>query len=245
MRRSTHYNKGLGDLLAGAIMLIVAILVVALMLAIVQKQSLTTNAPAPRLPTPISIGGNPSSGTGYVILWPAPATAVCALYIINQYPIACVPKAVNGELNLTSIHLTRGGLLLIGTPLNTIPIAVEAPAVQLSVQPMINYTKPGSNVEFLVAIYVTNNYSAYLPIANNWVALSLSYQVNNNNPTNVPLTIGELLSPGSSIIMTKIITITAPSPTTSSLVPITFTVGESVLGTQVATVEVTAYLVIQ
>jgi len=56
--------------------------------------------------------------------------------------------------------------------------------------------------------------------------------------------IDELMSPGSSIIITKTVTITAHS-STSSIVPVTFTVGESVLGAQVATIKVTAYLVIQ
>ena len=244
MRRSTRFNRGLGDLLAGAIMLIVAILVVAMMVAIVQRQSITINAPPPNPPLPISVGGNPSVGTGYIILSPAPATAVCALSLINQSPITCVPRAIDGELNLTSIHLVKSGLLLIGTPLNTVPVAVEAPVIQLSVQPMINYTKPGSSTEFLVAIYATNNYSAYLPITSNWVTLSLSYQVDNNNAQNIPLMIDELMSPGSSIIITKTVTITAPS-STSSIVPVTFTVRESVLGAQVATTKVTAYLVIQ
>ncbi len=117
--------------------------------------------------------------------------------------------------------------------------------VQLTVQPMVNYTKLGGKTTFLVAIYVTNNYSAYLPPLNppNWVYLTASYNAGSGSATAIPLQLNSLMVPGSSVVITKEVQVTAQ---TAGLKAITFTVDEEVLGgSTVASASVTAYLVVQ
>lgn len=244
MRRSTRYSRrrGLGDLLAGAIVLIVAILVIAVMFSVVQRQAAAPTHPTPRPSSPVAVGGNPAAGSGYVVLEPLQYTAACSLMGGgDQYVINCRPRQSGGALNVTGIKLGRGGVLVVGTPVNQVPIAVEAPLVQLTVQPMINYTKPGGKTTFLVAIYVTNNYSAYLPLNANWASLSAAYSTGSGGGA-IPLQLDSLLAPGSSVVITRTVAVTAQG---TGLEPVTFTVDERVLGSTVGSVSVTAYLVVQ
>ncbi|GGP22491.1 hypothetical protein GCM10007981_18770 [Thermocladium modestius] len=233
----------MGDLLAGAIVLIVAILVIAIMFSVVQRQTTPASQPPPHQSSPVMVGGSPAAGSGYVVLEPAQSTAACSLTSGgDQYVINCRPRQSGGVLNVTKILLGRSGLLLIGTPVNQVPVAVEPPMVQLTVQPMVNYTKLGGKTTFLVAIYVTNNYSAYLPLNPNWVYLTASYNAGSGSATAIPLQLNSLMVPGSSVVITKEVQVTAQ---TAGLKAITFTVDEEVLGSTVASASVTAYLVVQ